>query len=770
MIPEGKAGRGGRRRSPSSSRCSGLAGCNQAPAKMPPPKPPVVMIAEPVIREVTDYEEGLVGQTAAVQMVEVRARVNGYLEKVNFKDGDEVKEGAVLFEIDPRPYEAEVGADRGRRRPERGALKRLEADLKRARSLVARQAIGREEFDKIVGDYAEAGASVGIAKANRDLAKLNLEFAKVTAPISGRLSRRMVDPGNLVQADETILTSIVSLDPMYVYFDVDERTLLRIRRLIAEGKIKSRDAGRDPHLRGPGRRGRVPPQGDHRLQRQPGRPEHRDAPGPGRDRQPARRRVFSPGLFMRVRLPVGTPHKALLVAEQALGTDQGRKFLYVVKPGKDKDGKPVPNTAEYRPVSVGALHDGLQGHDRGPRARREGHRQRPPARPPGDRGRPQADDAAGPGLAPRAGRRRGGEARPRQGPDERIRPSRPVEPRPGYPPRSRSGDPRPVPGEPACVLAVLHRPADLRRGAVDRHHAGRRRRRLHAAARAVPADHAADGRQVDCNYPGASAQVVAETVAAPIEQQVNGVEDMMYMSSQCTNDGSYNLTVTFEHGIDLNMAQVLVQNRVSLAMPHAARRDQADRRHRHASGRPTSCMAHRHQLARRPLRPALPEQLRHAPASRTSWPGCRASATCIMFGQRDYSMRIWLDPDKLAAREHDGRRRGRAPSASRTRRSPPGRSASRRPPTARRSRSPLEHARPAERGRAVRGRSSSSATPDGRIVRLKDVARVELGAKNQDVDATARRPADSVGLAIFQLPDANALDDAPTASRPRWTS
>ena len=139
----------------------GLAGCNEAPAKMPPPKPPVVMIAEPVIREVTDYEEGLVGQTAAVQMVEVRARVTGYLEKVNFKDGDEVKEGAVLFEIDPRPYEAEVARTEAAVGLSEAHYKRLEADLKRARSLVARQAIGREEFDKIVGDYAEAGAAVG---------------------------------------------------------------------------------------------------------------------------------------------------------------------------------------------------------------------------------------------------------------------------------------------------------------------------------------------------------------------------------------------------------------------------------------------------------------------------------------------------------------------------------------------------------------------------------------------------------------------------------
>ena len=338
----------------------GLAGCNQAPANTPPPKPPpVVEVAEPILREVTDYEEGLVGQTAAVQMVEVRARVNGYLEKVNFNDGDEVKEGAVLFEIDPRPYDAEVARTQAAIGLSEARSRRLEADLKRAKSLVARQAIGREEFDKIVGDYAEAGASVGIAKANNDLAWLNRGFAKVAAPISGRLSRRMVDPGNLVRADETILTSIVSLDPMYVYFDVDERTLLRIRRLIAEGKIKSRTQAEIPIFAALADEQGFPHKGIIDFS------ENRVDPNTGTLRIRAvianpLPRVFSPGLFMRVRLPVGAPHQSLLVAEQALGTDQGRKFLYVVKPGKDKDGKAVPNTAEYRPVSVGALHDGLR--------------------------------------------------------------------------------------------------------------------------------------------------------------------------------------------------------------------------------------------------------------------------------------------------------------------------------------------------------------------------------------------------------------------------
>src|SRR5205823_1669096 len=121
--------------------------------------------------------------------------------------------------------------------------KRLEADYNRAKGNFSRGAISREEYDRVSGDYAEAVANVGVTQSARDLARLNLEYTKVLAPISGRISRRMVDPGNMVQADVTPLTTIVSLDPMYVYFDIDERTLLRLRRLVREGKVRSRQQG-----------------------------------------------------------------------------------------------------------------------------------------------------------------------------------------------------------------------------------------------------------------------------------------------------------------------------------------------------------------------------------------------------------------------------------------------------------------------------------------------------------------------------------------------
>jgi membrane fusion protein, multidrug efflux system len=324
-----------------------LAGCEQAKPKLAPTKPPVVLVSHPTTDTITDYED-FTGRTDAVFSVEVRARVTGYLERVYFEDGTEVKEGDLLFEIDPRPYQADLMRAKATVTQTESHLKRLDSDHRRATNLFNRGAISREEFDRVEGDYAEAAASVDIAKANRDLSELNLAFTKVTAPISGRISRRMVDPGNLVKADETALTTIVSLDPMYVYFDVDERTLLRLRRLLREGKIKSREEGEVAVLVGLSDEEGFPHKGTVNFS------DNRVDPNTGTLRVRAvisnpKPRVLSPGLFVRVRLPVGEPHKSILVPEQALGTDQGRKFIYLVNDKKE---------VVYRPVKVGLLSKG----------------------------------------------------------------------------------------------------------------------------------------------------------------------------------------------------------------------------------------------------------------------------------------------------------------------------------------------------------------------------------------------------------------------------
>jgi RND family efflux transporter MFP subunit len=328
--------------------CGVLAGCAQPPAQPPPPKPPEVLVSLPISRSVTDYED-FTGRTEAMKLVEVRARVTGYLEKLNFQEGAEVKQADVLFEIDPRPYQAEFARADASLVQSEAHLRRLESDYQRALGLRNRTAIGLEEFDKIAGDRAEAAAAVGVARAVRDLAKLNLGFTHVTSPIAGRISRRLVDPGNMVKADETALTTVVSLDPMYAYFDVDERTVLRIRRLIQEGKTASDGNGKATVLMGLADEDGFPHQGavdfvDNKVDPNTGSLWLRGVfPNPTH--------ILTPGLFVRIRLPIGMPYKATLIAEQALGRDQGQKFVYVVS---DK------NEVAYRPVKVGKLHDGLR--------------------------------------------------------------------------------------------------------------------------------------------------------------------------------------------------------------------------------------------------------------------------------------------------------------------------------------------------------------------------------------------------------------------------
>jgi RND family efflux transporter MFP subunit len=347
-----------------------LLGCNRTQQTPPTPPPPVVLVSLPITRSVTAYED-FTGRTDARRTVDIRARATGFLQKFNFKEGSVVEKDAVLFEIDPAPYDAETGRALANLNLADVHAKRLNSDFNRAQGLILRKAISQEEFDKIAGDLGEAVAAVKVAQKNLDLAKLNLSYCRVKAPISGRLSRNNIDPGNLVKADDTVLTTLVSLDDVYVYFDVDERTWLLLRRLIKDKKIKPAEETPTPVLMGLAdeedyrRPAQVAPGGaagadgyphvgtinftDNRVDAATGtmrlRGLFQDVKG-----------LINPGLFVRIRLPLGESHPALLVTEKALGTDQGQKFVYVVL----ADGK-----VEYRKVEVGRLYDGLREITRG---------------------------------------------------------------------------------------------------------------------------------------------------------------------------------------------------------------------------------------------------------------------------------------------------------------------------------------------------------------------------------------------------------------------
>jgi RND family efflux transporter MFP subunit len=332
--------------------CVALAGCAGAPPAAPVPPPTPVTVSYPVEQYVTDYAD-FTARTAAVDSVEVRAHVWGYLDRVNFQEGALVKAGDVLFEIDPRTYRATLHQAEGNLAALEARLERLNADFARAQRMLATAAIGREEYDKIVGDRGEAAASRVALTAAVERARLDLEYTHVTAPVSGRVSRYVVTVGNLIQAGDqnggTLLTTIVSVDPMYAYLDVDEHTALRVRQLAREGKGNSPRDGGYPVSLGLANEEGFPHQGtinfvDNQVNPKTGTIRVRGV-------FPNKEQVLLPGLFARVRSPIGRPHKALLVSDRALDTDQGQKVLYLVN---DR------NEVVTRPVRVGALHDGLR--------------------------------------------------------------------------------------------------------------------------------------------------------------------------------------------------------------------------------------------------------------------------------------------------------------------------------------------------------------------------------------------------------------------------
>jgi multidrug efflux system membrane fusion protein len=351
-------------------------GCQQAQSG-PTRTTPIAVYDTPVTRTVLDYEE-FPGETDSPYSVQVRARVTGYMTNVYFHDGNMVRKGDKLFEIDPRQYRADLERARGTVAQYDAHVERLRKEYNRAKNLKDRGSISQEEHDHYEADFKESEANLEVARANRDLAALNLEWTEVTAPIDGLLSRRMVDPGNLIKADDTVLTSVVSLDPLYVYFDVHEQAMLRIKRLMMDGKLKLQAQGAKevPVQIGLSDETDFPHKGivdftDNRVDLNTGTLRFRariDNPADANGN-----RFIVPGLFVRVRLPIGNPHSALMVREQALVTDQGRKTVYIVKEKKDEKGEPAKGEkgepvyiAMVRDVgNVGVLRDGYREVEKG---------------------------------------------------------------------------------------------------------------------------------------------------------------------------------------------------------------------------------------------------------------------------------------------------------------------------------------------------------------------------------------------------------------------
>src|SRR5262245_33263192 len=336
--------------------CAAVGGCTSSQPSAPPPEPPMVTVAKPDQSDVVDNVD-YTGRTDAVESVDIRARVNGYLDQIKFKAGADVKAGDLLFVIDQRPYKAELDRVQGQIKLAEAKHKYAVAEVKRNEPLVKTGVTTQSEFDKIVAARDEAAAAIEATTAASESAKLNLKFCEIHSPITGRISRNYITSGNLVTADATLLTTIVSQDPMYVYFDIDEPTILRIQQLIREGKFPSaRQTSQVPISVGLANEpGQFPHAGtiefvDNRVDPGTGTLKVRGIlPNP---QLPSGDRVFAAGMFVRVRVPLGEPRRQLLVTERALGSDQGQKYLYVVA---KQDGKDV---VEYRPVSVGPVQKG----------------------------------------------------------------------------------------------------------------------------------------------------------------------------------------------------------------------------------------------------------------------------------------------------------------------------------------------------------------------------------------------------------------------------
>ncbi|HEV2702038.1 MAG TPA: efflux RND transporter periplasmic adaptor subunit [Steroidobacteraceae bacterium] len=324
-----------------------LAGCTRGETATPAVAmaPPAVSVATVVSRQIADFDE-FTGRFEAVDRVEIRPRVSGYIASVNFVQGREVSKGEVLFVIDPRPYEAALKQAQAQLAQARSQLTLAASEQDRANRLVAAHAISREELESRDAALQQANANVAGAQAAVDTAALNMSFTRVTAPITGVVSRAEITAGNLVTSGQTLLTTVVSVDPIYVSFQGDEQGFLNFLNYARTGGAAD---ATHPVFVGLANEEGYPHRGtmafvDNEIDAATGTVR-------ARGRLDNHDRQFTPGMFARVKVTGGKTFPALLINESAVGTDQGLK--YVLRVGPD-------NSIQYRQVKLGPVVDGLR--------------------------------------------------------------------------------------------------------------------------------------------------------------------------------------------------------------------------------------------------------------------------------------------------------------------------------------------------------------------------------------------------------------------------
>ena len=341
-----------------------VASCGEQQKQGGGPPPPAVTVAKPIKRTVVDYDE-YVGRFAAINSVEIRARVSGYLDKLHFKDGQVVKQGDLLFTIDKRPFQNTLDQARANLVQAQSNVAFTESDYTRGQQLVRDKTITDQTFEQRAQAFRNAKASVSANEAAVRQAELDMEFTELRAPMNGRIGDRRVSPGNLVTGgtggNTTLLATIVSIDPIYFEFTFDEASYLRYERLSTAGQdVASRNAGVQVALKlidesdfdHEGRMDFV----DNVIDRSTGTIRGRAVLANSKE-------IFTPGMFARVRVPGTAPYEALLVPDAAIGTEQARRFVMVVD---DQDtGRPKYVTlGQVTKDGLRAIKDGIGPDDR----------------------------------------------------------------------------------------------------------------------------------------------------------------------------------------------------------------------------------------------------------------------------------------------------------------------------------------------------------------------------------------------------------------------